>query len=263
MEEKPNYYAIIPAEVRYDKELKDKAKLLYGEIVALSNKEGYCYASNKYFSDLYGISTTTVSLLIKDLIDKNYITSEIIYKGGTKEILNRYLRIVKEGYLRNLKEGIYENLKDNNTSINNTSINNNKINEFILYSNFSENLQCECIAKSTKERCTRKSSFNINGKNCCNQHARDLIPNIFGSQKFVKPTIEEIQEYCTERGNNINAEAFYDFYESKGWYVGKKKMEDWKACVRTWESRNKPKKTAYDKRQDVYKRFLEKEDEYD
>lgn len=192
MEEKPNYYAIIPADVRYDKNLKDKAKLLYGEIVALSNKDGYCYASNKYFSDLYGISTTTVSLLIKDLIEKNYITSEIIYRGGTKEILNRYLRIIKEGYLRNLKEGIYENLKDNNTSINNTSINKKE--------------------KSIKRKI------------------------------FTKPKIEEIQKYCIERNNGINAEAFYDFYESKNWYVGKNKMSDWKACVRTWERRNpKPK----------------------
>ena len=124
MQERPNYYAIIPADVRYDKELKDKAKLLYGEIVSLSNKEGYCYASNKYFAELYGISVTTVSLLIKDLIDKNYITSEIIYKSGTKEILNRYLKIVKEGSLKKFKEGIYENLKENNTSINNTRINN-------------------------------------------------------------------------------------------------------------------------------------------
>lgn len=123
MEDKPNYYAIIPANVRYDSNLKDKAKLLYGEITALSNKNGICFASNSYFAKLYNVTNTTISLLIKDLIDNGYIEREIIYKDGTKEIENRYLRILKEGYLRNLKGGIQENLKDNNTSINNTSIN--------------------------------------------------------------------------------------------------------------------------------------------
>ena len=123
MEEKPNYYAIIPANVRYDSNLKDKAKLLYGEITALSNKNGICFASNSYFAKLYNVTNTTISLLIKDLIDNGYIEREFIYKDGTKEIENRYLRILKEGYLRNLKGGIQENLKDNNTSINNTSIN--------------------------------------------------------------------------------------------------------------------------------------------
>lgn len=131
MKDTPNYYAIIPADVRYDPNLKDKAKLLYGEIIALSDKTGYCYASNKYFAELYGISQTTVSLLIKDLIQNRYIESEIIYKEGTKEILNRYLRIIKGGYLRNFKEGYLKNLKDNNINNNNTSINKeNYIKEF-------------------------------------------------------------------------------------------------------------------------------------
>lgn len=111
MNEKPSYYAIIPANVRYDKDLRDKAKLLYGEITALCNKNGYCFASNKYFADLYGVTTTTISTLIKELVDKGYIESVIQYKRGTKEILNRYLKI--------FKEGIKKNLKDNNTSINN------------------------------------------------------------------------------------------------------------------------------------------------
>lgn len=57
-------------------------------------------------------------------------------------------------------------------------------------------------------------------------------------KNFVKPTIEEIEEYCLERNNGINANAFYDFYESKDWFVGKNKMKDWKACVRTWEQRD-------------------------
>jgi hypothetical protein len=118
MEEKPNYFAIIPATVRYDNTLRDKAKLLYGEITSLSNKDGYCYASNKYFADLYDVSTTTISTLISELVDKGYIENEIIYKEGTKEILNRYLKIFKEGYLKNFK--------DNNTSNNNKNTNRKK-----------------------------------------------------------------------------------------------------------------------------------------
>lgn len=124
----PNYYAIIPAEIRYDKTLKDKAKLLYGEITALSNLYGHCFSTNKYFADLYGVSTTYISLLIKELIKKGYIKSEVIYKEGTQQILNRYLTIVKDPYLTIVKGGTQQKLKDNNTSINITSnyYNNNK-----------------------------------------------------------------------------------------------------------------------------------------
>lgn len=58
-------------------------------------------------------------------------------------------------------------------------------------------------------------------------------------KKFVKPTLEEVEAYCTERQNNVNAERFVDYYESKGWKVGSSSMKDWKAAVRTWESRDK------------------------
>lgn len=59
--------------------------------------------------------------------------------------------------------------------------------------------------------------------------------NIIVEDKFIKPTIEEIQQYCNERQNNVDAEKFYNHYESKGWKVGKSSMKNWKACVRTWE----------------------------
>lgn len=75
---------------------------------------------------------------------------------------------------------------------------------------------------------------------------KDIDKNIKENikRKFVKPTIEEIQDYCIERSNGINANAFYDFYESKDWMVGKNKMKDWKACVRTWETREKKEKKS-------------------
>ena len=60
MENKKNYYAIIPADVRYNKNLTPNAKLLYGELTALSNKEGYCWASNSYFAELYKVSNASV-----------------------------------------------------------------------------------------------------------------------------------------------------------------------------------------------------------
>ena len=56
---------------------------------------------------------------------------------------------------------------------------------------------------------------------------------------FKKPTLEEVQKYCTERGNSIDGERFFDWYESRGWLVGTNPMKDWKATVRTWEGRRK------------------------
>ena len=60
-----------------------------------------------------------------------------------------------------------------------------------------------------------------------------------GSSRFQKPSLEDIRSYCQERGNNVDPEQFFNFYESKGWVVGKSPMKDWRAAVRTWEKREK------------------------
>lgn len=73
---------------------------------------------------------------------------------------------------------------------------------------------------------------------------KENIGSICASQKrFTKPSLEEVKQYCAERGNNVDAEKWYDYYESNGWKVGKNSMKDWKAAVRTWEKREdyKPK----------------------
>ena len=60
-----------------------------------------------------------------------------------------------------------------------------------------------------------------------------------GAKRFTPPSVDEVKQYCSERGNNVDAQAFVDFYQSKGWVVGKEKMKDWKAAVRTWERRER------------------------
>ena len=134
-EQQKAYYAIIPAEVRYDKDLAPNAKLLYGEITALCNDKGYCWATNQYFADLYKVSKITVSRWISTLNKKGYISIDTLYREGTKELIGRHIYIVNtpinknvNRYIKNDLEGvnkivntpINKNVKENNTSINNT-----------------------------------------------------------------------------------------------------------------------------------------------
>lgn len=88
----PNYYAIIPANVRYDNELRANEKLLYGEISALANRTGECWATNRYFADLYGVSTESVRQWLRNLERRGYIRTRIEYEG--KEVKARYISII-------------------------------------------------------------------------------------------------------------------------------------------------------------------------
>lgn len=90
---KPSYYAIIPAKVRYDPELRPNAKLLYGEITALANSKGYCFMSNSEFAENYGMDKKAVSRLISQLADKGYITVEVIRDPGSKTVTERRIWI--------------------------------------------------------------------------------------------------------------------------------------------------------------------------
>ena len=117
--ENKSYYAIIPAEVRYDEDLTPNAKLLYAEITALTNEKGYCWATNNYFAKLYKTTPITISRWIKALKEKGYITTEIIYKEGTNAIDKRYIQICKGGINKIVNRGINKNVKENNININN------------------------------------------------------------------------------------------------------------------------------------------------
>lgn len=126
---KKSFYAIIPAYVRYDKDLSSTSKLIYAEITALCNEKGYCWATNKYFSDLFDISIRQVQNIIKQLCDKNFIKVIIEKKTNRKIFLIDY-PTHEENFGGGVKkisypheENFTHNIKDNNiiNNLNNNS----------------------------------------------------------------------------------------------------------------------------------------------
>lgn len=124
---KNNFYSILPAVVRYDDELPSSAKIVYTEISALANRKGYCYASNRYFADIYHVSISTVSRWIHQLEKKKYIRCEYLNEGAHVNCRKIYIEqnlceafryldstanMANPSYLCN--ETLYENAKDNN-----------------------------------------------------------------------------------------------------------------------------------------------------
>ena len=107
-----------------------------------------------------------------------------------------------------------------------------KINE----ANLLKILSCE----ETKELVVKKlNDLSETNLTTINKNKEIKITN----KLFKKPSVNDVELYCIERDNKIDAISFVNFYESKGWMVGKNKMKDWRACVRTWEMRAKNKKT--------------------
>lgn len=133
MNEQPSYYSIITANVRYDNRLTDSEKLLFAEITSLSNKYGYCTATNSYFARLYEVVKETISRRISNLTKYGYLKIETVKDG--KQIKQRKMYPLTQSSIpidvkintpidNSVNTPIDANVKENNTSINNTSINN-------------------------------------------------------------------------------------------------------------------------------------------
>lgn len=116
--DKPNYYAIIPASVRYDKDLSPTAKLFFGEITSLANATGICFAGNDYFSKIYNISERQVKRIIKQLEEKGYIYVTRNTQSREIQLAERVTKMSLEGD-KNVTQKGDKNVTHNNTSINN------------------------------------------------------------------------------------------------------------------------------------------------
>ena len=188
--EEPNYYAIIPANVRYA-DIPDKAKLLYGEITALCNKEGYCWANNTYFAELYQVHKNTISRLISILVKNNFLSIELTPQQKGVEVSRKLFIPI----LKNVEGGINKNAEDNNTSINNTynntiknTITSNEVNQIIEYFNNIFQTKYRTTADRNKKIKLRLKSYSL----------------------------DEIQKAI----NNLKQSSFHNGNNDRGWKAG-------------------------------------------
>lgn len=164
----PSYYAVIPADIRYDNRLSANEKLMYGEITALASSTGECWASNAYFAKLYSRDIRTITRWINHLKDLGFIDAKLLYKEGTKQVEKRVITLptkVPVPYGQKCQNPLDNNVEDNSTSNNNTSTI-----DWELFESLWKAYGCKGTKKIAKKYWSRLSKAN-------RQAVADALPN--------------------------------------------------------------------------------------
>ncbi|TDL40580.1 helix-turn-helix domain-containing protein [Macrococcoides bohemicum] len=217
MKEQPSYYAIITANVRYDNRLTDSEKLLFAEITALSNKYGYCSASNGYFAELYDVTKVTISRRINRLKEYGYLNVDFVYNG--REIKSRKLypitnasipinNSVNTPLINSDNSPINRNDKENITSINNTRLNNTSNNSATEVADINITRQFDEWWNLYNKKVDRKKSED-KFKKCVKRDGFEKIMD--GTRKYLA-TIKD-KQYQKHPTTFLNGENYNDEYE--------------------------------------------------
>lgn len=143
---------------------------------------------------------------------------------GSTEYLAKRLGSSKSRIIKVLNEMVSKGLIIKKTS--------GRFNFYVTNYNYVCNTEEPTVSVQHPTRCQIDTESSVvPTPNNINNNINDTI----SAKRFVKPNVEEIESYCKERNNSVDAQQFFDYYESKGWKVGKSPMKDWKASVRTWE----------------------------
>lgn len=231
--EHPNYYSILPANVRYDKRLgKPNAQILYSEITALSNKDGYCHASNGYFAKLYNVSNVTISRWLALLIDCGYLDREDIYYKGTKQVKERRLYPLSDPLNNSVKPPLNTNDKDNITSIKyymittyGKVVGNDLINklELLSYTDDKQKLDTANVVIRFKDKLNSDLLLYGIKRTRDNQIAGKKIKNVAGYltnvyKHWIEAGITEVAEAKAESEaryrEDVDKEVYRDMYEA-------------------------------------------------
>ncbi len=264
MKDNPSYYSILPAAVRYSKDLTDFQKILFSEITALANKDGYCSASNGYFAELYGKEPENISRHISKLESTGFLRRFVVkneagqiiyrhlfpsdqwgivekYKGGTvKNVNTPTVKNVNTPTVKNVNTPTVKNVKENNTRINTTSSNNSTGDFAAAVSEFVNEGEPEPI-KAKKQKAPPSSARPPHAENDTYRmfrawadfaEAKTYMPIIrdgSGNPKMGKTEAGQLKAWATwlnslEPGRDV-VEAWGD-YLSAAWQHGGKFIQD-------------------------------------
>ena len=218
-------------------ELSGSELIVYGLIWGFSQTENqWCTASQAYIARWANITTRGLIKILNRLEEKGFLIRE--------------KNTCKKGYECKYR-AVRPSIEEQNSDV-------NKVHIRCEQSSYPEvnkvHIRCEQSSHNNIEDNIDNNIEDIK-ENIIKENSEseaDFVPKSSEPkkkrEKFIKPTVEEIKAYCQERKNSIDAEYFFDHYESKGWKVGKNPMKDWKAAVRNWERNEYGNGYSYGKR---------------
>ena len=215
---------------------EDRAEVLYKAIISVFNQFEN-QNENAYVSVSVSESVSIIGKKVFNLLEKNIVCKEFSNNYGGKRIGAGKKKTEKPNQIENQNDNQIEKQVDIQKEITESTM-------------FKAGGQLWTMPmqfrKLAKKYWTESEIREIEISHSCHEDLVELsINDLLASNppkpkttKFVKPTVEEIKAYCQERNNNIDPQYFFDYYEGKGWLIGKTPMKDWKAAVRTWEKNN-------------------------
>lgn len=192
----------VPIEIWENKNLTWNEKILFLEIDSFTSQDKDCFISNEYISQLLGITENSASRVLSSLISKGYVIKTSF--DGRRRFVKTAFSYNKADYSQMNRQSVHECV--------------GRVSE------------CEYIPNTDN-----KTNTNIN----IDVVSFDKETALKKQSRFVKPTLEEVEAYIAEKGYCVNAQLFIDYYTSNGWKVGRNPMKDWKAAVRTWETKER------------------------
>lgn len=202
--------------------------------------------NNEHFVTIHGWMRTQLNLKGNDLmvyaIIYSFTQSSEQRCKGSLQFLADWCGATKQGIIKNIKSLLSKKLI---AKVENSANGVNRVEYYATEFNTTEFNAPFNIVETPLNNVSEyvEHSLPRNKKSNKERH-KEVFQGEKAIKRFTVPSVEDVSAYCVERGNDVDAQKFVDFYTSNGWMVGRNKMKDWKAAVRTWEKNSRPAKTG-------------------